>query len=421
MMAIPTVVPSSVFGQSAPSNRITMGCIGVGRMGMGDMKEILGNDDVQILAVCDLDSWRVDNAARTVEEKYGKDMASGKYKGCDKYGDFRKVIARKDIDAVQICTPDHWHVLPAIAAARAGKDIFLQKPLSLTIEEGRALSNAVRRYGNVFQMGSQQRSDTLFRHACELVRNGRIGKVHTVKVGFDTDPGCGEEPDMPVPEELDYDFWLGPAPLAPYTEKRVHPRKSYDRPGWLRMMAYGHGMITGWGSHHLDITQWGLGTSDTGPVEIVGHTEYPKRGLWDVHGDFHIEYTYADGTRVICADNKVNQQGVRFEGPDGWVYVRRGAIDANPKSLVTDTIGPNEIQLYRSNNHKRNWLDCIKSRGETVAPVENGHRSCTVCLLGSIAMQLDRKLKWDPKKERFEGDDEANRKLSRPMRNPWRL
>ena len=420
-LTVPVVVPSTVFGANAPSNRITIGCIGVGRMGRGDMNEILGHKDVQVVAACDVDLNRANDAKKTIEAKYAAAMSSGTYKGCDTYGDFRKLVARKDIDAVAIATPDHWHTLPAIAAAKAGKDIFLQKPLTLTIEEGRVLSDTVRRYGRIFQVGSQQRSDARFRQACELVRNGRIGKLHTVKVGFGTDPGCGEEAEMTVPANLDYDLWLGPTPKVPYTEKRVHPPKGYGRPGWLRIMAYGHGMITGWGSHHLDIAQWGMGTSDTGPVEIIAKAEYPKSGLWDVHGNFHIEYTYANGVKVICADTKENKQGVVFEGSEGWVYVRRGHIDANPKSLLAEKIGPNEIQLYKSNNHKRNWLDCIKSRAETVAPVENGHRSCSVCLLGSIAMQLGRKLKWDPAKEKFIDDSEADRKLSRPMRNPWRL
>ena len=420
-LAVPVVAPSTVFGANAPSNRIAIGCIGVGRMGRGDMNELLGHSDVQIVAACDVDSNRAKDAKKTIEAKYSAAMSSGVYKGCDTYGDFRKLVARKDIDAVTVGTPDPWHALPCIAAAKAGKDIFLQKPLTLTIEEGRVLSDTVRRYGRIFQVGSQQRSDARFRQACELVRNGRIGKVHTVKVGFGTDPGCGEEPEMSPPPNLDYDFWLGPTPRVPYTEKRVHPRQGYGRPGWLRIMAYGHGMITGWGSHHLDIAQWGMGTSDTGPVEIIAKAEYPKSGLWDVHGNFHIEYTYANGVKVICADTRENKQGVVFEGSEGWVYVRRGHIDANPKSLLAEKIGPNEIQLYKSNNHKRNWLDCIKSRAETVAPVENGHRSCSVCLLGSIAMQLGRKLKWDPAKEKFIDDSEADRKLSRPMRNPWRL
>ena len=390
-------------------------------MGMGDMQEILGLKQARVIAVCDVDAKRVENAKKTVEAHYSRQASGGDYKGCKIYGDYRDLVAQADIDAVSIATPDHWHVLPAIAAAKAGKDIFLQKPLSLTIKEGRILSDTVRRYGRIFQVGSQQRSDARWRQACELVRNGRIGKLHTVKVGFGVDPGTGPEPPMPVPEGLDYDMWLGPAPWAPYTEKRVHPQKDYGRPGWLRIADYGAGMITGWGAHHNDIAQWGMGTEYTGPVEIEGQTEYPKDGLWDVHGDFSIEYTYANGVKVICADNKKNKQGVLFEGTEGWVYVMRGQIDAQPKSLMTSTIGTDEIQLYKSNHHKVNLLECIQSRRETVAPAEIAHRSCTVCLLGEIAMRLGRKLKWDPEKEEFLNDEQASRMLAKPMRSPWVL
>jgi myo-inositol 2-dehydrogenase/D-chiro-inositol 1-dehydrogenase len=418
---VPTVVPASVFGADAPSNRITIGFVGVGRMGMGDLQELLGFKEAQIVAVCDVDANRIRNAQKTVEARYAKQSAGGTYKGCRTYGDYRELVTQDDIDAVCVVTPDHWHALPAIAAAKAGKDIFLQKPLTLTIREGRVLSDTVRRYNRIFQVGSQQRSDARFHQACELVRNGRIGKLHTVKVGFGTDPGTDPQPLMPVPDNLNYDMWLGQAPWAAYTEKRVHPQKDYDRPGWLRIAAYGAGMITGWGAHHNDIAQWGMGTEYTGPVEIQGQAEYPKDGLWDVHGDFSIEYTYANGVKVICADNKKNKQGILFEGDEGWVYVMRGKIDAQPKSLLTSTIGPDEIHLYKSNNHKGNWLECIKSRAETIAPVEIGHRSCTVCLLGEIAMRLGRKLKWNPDTEQFIGDDQANRMLWRPMRSPWRL
>lgn len=420
-LAFPAILPASARGATAPGNRITLGCIGVGRMGLADLRTMLGFEETQVIAVCDVDAGRAQHAREVTEAHYGKTSKHGSYQGCTAYGDFRELLVREDIDAVLICTPDHWHVLPAIAAAKANKDLFVQKPLSLTIEEGRALSDTVRRYKRVFQVGSQQRSDAKFRFACELVRNGRIGKLHTVKVGFGTDPATGVHPAMPVPEALDYEMWLGPAPYAPYTEERVHPQQGYGRPGWLRIMDYGHGMITGWGSHHNDIAQWGMGTELTGPLEIEGWAEYPKEGLWDVHGPFRIEYTYANGVKLICADNDKNPQGVRFEGSEGWVYVRRGALDAEPKSLLTSTLGPEEIQLYRSTNHMRNFLDCVRSRAETAAPVEIGHRSCTVCLLGSIAMQLWRKLHWDPEAERFVNDPEADRFLTRPMRAPWHL
>jgi len=421
-LAIPMIVPASVFGAEAPSERITVGCIGVGRMGTGDLGEALGFKQVQVVAVCDLDAKRAKIAQKRIESTYAKRSPGGDYKGCAVYSDFRELLARSDIDAVQIATPDHWHTLPALEAARNGKDIFLQKPLTLTIHEGRVLSDTVRRYGRVFQVGSQQRSDKEFRTACELVRNGRVGKLHTIKIGFGTDPGCPPQPTMPVPENLNYEMWLGPAPKAPYTEERVHPQNSISaRPGWLRISDYGAGMITGWGSHHLDIAHWGMGTEYTGPVEIVGQAEFPKDGLWDVHGDFQIEYTYANGVKMIAADEKKIKGGVRFEGDKGWVWVTRGAIDAEPKSLLQEQIGPGETKLYVSNNHKGNFYDCVKSRAPTIAPVEVGHRSCSACLLGDIAMRTGRKLQWDPEKEQFVNDEAANRMLSKPMRAPWHL
>ncbi len=419
--AAPIFITRSVFGANPPSEKITVGCIGVGRMGLGDMKEAMGFNQVQVVAVCDVDSKRVKNAQQIVENRYSAQSTSGSYKGCSTYKDFRELIARDDIDAVLISTPDHWHAPMAVTATRAGKDIFMQKPLSLTVEEGRFLSDTVRRYGNIFLVGSQQRSDQRFRTACELVRNGRIGELKTIKVIFGIDPSTTPQPTEPIPENLDYDLWLGPAPWAPYTEKRVHPQNSYDRPGWLRIQDYGAGMITGWGSHHLDIAQWAMGTEYTGPAEVEGKTDYPKDGLWDVHGMFHIEYTYPNGVKVICEGNEQNREGVRFEGTQGWIDVNRGRIDAEPKSLLSSTIKPDEINLYKSNNHKANLFECIKSRAETIAPPEVAHRSCTMCLIGDISMQLGQKLKWDPKAERFINDQEANRMLSRPMRSPWHL
>lgn len=421
-LALPMIVPSSVFGAEAPSERITVGCIGVGRMGDGDLREALGLRHVQVVAVCDVDSRRMKIAQNKVESAYAQRYPDGQYKGCATYGDWREIIARADIDAVQISTPDHWHAIPTVEAARAGKDIFLQKPLSLTIEEGRIASDTVRRYGRILQIGSQQRSDTRFRQACELVRNGRVGKLHTVKIGFGTDPGCGPRPTMPIPENLDYDMWLGPAPWAPYTEERVHPQNSIGgRPGWLRISDYGAGMVTGWGSHHFDIAHWGMDTEHTGPVEVEGEAEFPKDGLWDVHGDFRIEYTYANGIKVIAGDHKKFPNGIRFEGDKGWIFVTRGHIDAGPKSLLQETIGADETKLYVSNHHKGNFYDCVRSRAETICPVEVGHRSCTVCLLGDIAMRTGRKLRWDPEKERFINDPDADRMLARTLRGPWKI
>jgi len=418
--AVPSIVPASVFGANPPGDRITLGVIGTGRIARTmDIPEFLNLDGVQITAVCDVDSKRADDAKVQVDSYYAKKAGKDEYTSCTAFGDYRELLARDDIDAVAICTPDHWHALPAVAAAEAGKDIFIQKPLGLTISEGRRVSDAVHRSGSVFIVGSQQRSDARFHKACELVRNGRVGKLHTVKVGLPGDPGCGEEPEMPVPPNLNYDMWMGSTPEATYTEKRVHPQKDYSRPGWLRIETYGAGMITGWGSHHLDIAQWGMGTEHTGPIEIKGEAEFPESGLWTVHGDFRIEYTYAGGVKVICMDNKRNKQGVVFEGSDGWIYVKRGAIEASSKELLEEPIGDDGIRLHTSSSHKGNFVECIRSRALTVAPVEVAHRSCTVCLLGQIAMKHEGELKWDPVKERFIDDDAANALLSRPMRKPY--
>ena len=407
------IVPSTVFGQNAPSNRITLGCIGVGRMGRGDMFDSIGNG-FQVVAVCDVDANRMADAKRDSESRM-------KSKGVREIPDFRDLIAREDIDAVNISTPDHWHAIPAIEAARARKDIFLQKPLTYTIEEGRTLVDAVKRYGVVFQVGSQQRSDARFRKACELVRNGYIGELKTVKIGVGVDRSCGVQPAMPVPKNLNYELWLGPAQSAPYTEARVHPQKGYGRPGWLRTRDYTHGMVTGWGSHHVDITHWGLGMEGSGPIEIDGKGEYAPEGLWDVHLNFDITYKYANGITANFAHNRKNKQGVLFEGTKGWVYVRRGFIDANPKSLLRQELAPDELHLYSSRNHKANFRECILSRGETVAPVENGHRSNSACVLGSLSMLLGRKIRWNPNTEQIIGDDEASRMLRRPMRGNWHL
>jgi len=415
------MVPGRVFSKDVPSQHITMGCIGMGRMGQGDLRSFLGFHDLRVLAVCDVDRNRAEDAKRIVDNAYAGRGEQGQGKGCDVYGDYRELLERADIDSVMICTPDHWHALPAIAAARRGMDIFLEKPLTLTVEEGRLLSDTVQLYGRILQVGSQQRSDSRFRFACELVRNGRIGGLEKVLVGVDVDPATGLRPSMPVPEHLDYEFWLGPAPWYPYTEDRVHPEKGYGRPGWLRVRDYGAGMITGWGAHHMDIAHWGAGLDRWGPVTVEGSAEFPRDGIWDVHGPFEIKYTYENGLQIIFADNKKNPQGIQFIGSDGWVRVARGQITAEPQSLLKEVIGPKEIHLYKSQDHKANFLECVRSRRETVASVEVGHRSCSVCLLGDIAIRLGRKLRWDPAQERFMDDDEANRRLSVPMRAPWTL
>ena len=430
----PTVVSASVFGRNAPSNRINVGAIGAGRISRGhDMPGIWKFDSAQITAVCDLDRRRVEDAKRLLNEYYSKKTGRD-YSGVTGYDDYRELLKNRDIDAVVISTPDHWHALIGIHAVEAGKDVYLQKPASLTITEGRALSNAVQRTGRILQIGSQQRSSPQFRYAAELVRNGRIGQLKTVYVGLPVDPAGDVEPEMPVPHNLNYEMWLGSTPYVYYTEKRVHPQNSYDRPGWLRCEQFGAGMITGWGAHHIDSAHWAMGAEYTGPVEVSGAAEFPKSGLWDVHGKFKTEGLYADGVRMIISDEFPN--GIKFEGSKGWVFVSRGdetvtesdpvvklkdaqALSASDPKIITSIIGPDEIHLYESKDHHGNWLDCVRSRQQPVAPIEVGHRACSTCLVHHIAMKLKRRLFWDPLKERFKNDDEANSMLSRPQRWPY--
>ena len=432
----PAIVPASVFGTTSPSNRINVGAIGTGRISRGhDLPGVWRYDGARVMAVCDLDSKRAEDARVLVNGTYAK--TTGKpYDGVTAYTNYRELLANKDVDAVVISTPDHWHALIAIEAVEAGKDVYLQKPASLTIAEGRAVSNAVHRSGRIFQIGSQQRSSPQFRYAAELVLNGRIGELKTVEVGLPGDPSGDEEPTMPVPKNLNYDMWLGSTPVVSYTENRVHPQNGYGRPGWLRCEQFGAGMITGWGAHHIDSAHWGMATEFTGPIEVSGTAEFPTKGLWDVHGPFRTEALYANGVRMIVSGEFPN--GIKFIGTDGWIFVSRGnetvtasdpvarlkdarALAASDPKIITSVIGPDEIHLYESTNHHRNWLECVKSRRQPIAPVEVAHRSCSACLIHHMAMKLKRKLFWDPLKERFKNDDEANAMLSRPARPPYTI
>jgi len=435
-VGFPAIVPSRVFGKTAPSNRINIGAIGTGRISRGhDMPGVWKFDHAQIVAVSDLDTRRLEEARALVNGHYAEKLGRG-WSGVRAYGDYRDLLKDGDVDAVLVSTPDHWHALIAIHAVEAGKDVYLQKPASLTIAEGRLLSNAVHKSGRVFQIGSQQRSSPQFRYAAELVRNGRIGRLETVKVGLPGDPGGDEEAEMPMPRNLDYERWLGSTPYVYYTEKRVHPQAGYDRPGWLRCEQFGAGMITGWGSHHVDCAHWAMDTEHTGPVEISGTAEFPTRGLWNVHGPFRTEALYASGVRMIISGDFPN--GIRFEGTEGWVFVSRGnervtssdpvaklkdsqALSASDPRILSSVIGPDEVHLYESHDHHGNWLDCIRSRQPTIAPVEVAHRSCSACLLHHIAMKAKRTLRWEPVKERFANDDEANALLSRPQRWPYAI
>ncbi len=429
-LAFPAVVPSSVFGADgaiAPSNRINMGFIGVGNQGTWDLQGFLSDNRIQAMAVCDPNRqsdgyWGGavggrENAKRIVERRYSEQRRSGAYKGCDSYEDFRQLLSRPDIDAVEIATPDHWHALLTVLAAKAGKDIYCQKPLSLTVADGRAMVNAVKRYGRILQTGSQQRSDQRFRFACELARNGRIGKLHTVKCGLpagtpDYSAGKNISTDpKPAPDGFNYELWLGPALWAPYC-----PARCFVNFRWV--LDYSGGQLTDWGGHHPDIAQWGMGTEYTGPVEIKNAKgEFAKGPLWNTAEHYYFECIYKNGVKLIISDSI--RGGVTFEGSDGWVWVDRGAIDAKPKDLLKSVIGPNEIHLYKSDDHFRNFIDCVISRKEPIAPAEVAHRSITIAHLGNIAMILGRDLKWDPDTERVIDDQAANEMLSRAYRQPW--
>jgi predicted dehydrogenase len=434
LAGFPSIVPASVIGKAAPSNRINVGAIGTGRISrIHDMPGVWKHDSAQIVAVCDLDSKRLADAQRLVNEHYAAQTGQS-YAGVKTYADYRELLADKDVEAVVISTPDHWHAIIGIHAVEAGKDVYLQKPASLTIAEGRALSNAVHRTGRIMQVGSQQRSSAQFRFAAELVRNGRIGELKLVEVGLPGDPSGEDEPVMPIPPNLIYDAWLGSTPYVYYTEKRVHPQASYDRPGWLRCEQFGAGMITGWGSHHIDCAHWAMGTEHTGPIEASGWAEFPTRGLWDVHGKFRTEALYADGVKMVVSGEFRN--GIRFEGTEGWVFVSRGsesvtasdpvaklkdnqALSASDPKILTSVIGPDEIHLEESHDHHGNWLECVRSRREPLAPIEVAHRSCSACLIHHIAMKTKRTLHWDPLRERFKNDDDANAMLSRAQRWPY--
>ena len=429
----PTIVPSSVFGQYAPSKQINIGAIGVGRISrVHDLPNILKVDGARVIAVCDLYEERVTLGKQFVNDYYSKKTGSP-YSGVTGYSNYHDLLANKDIDAVVISTPDHQHAIVAVAAVRAGKDVYLQKPASLTIAEGRYLSDAVHASGRILQVGSQQRSWKQFHRACELVRNGRIGQVKHVEIGLPGDPAGGDPTPAPVPASFNYDAWLGSTPVVPYTVDRIMPQHGFDRPGWLRMEQFGAGMITGWGAHHVDTAHWGMNTEYTGPVEIWGEAEFPTHGLWDVHGKFLTHAIYANGVTMDISGDFPN--GIKWYGTEGNLFVCRDEgttptagfgekakieplVASNPK-ILDSVIGPDEIHLETSTEHHLNWLESVRSRKQPLAPVEIGHRACTTCLLHHIAMKTKRHLHWDPERERFSNDDEANAMLSRPQRSPY--
>ncbi len=411
LATMPYFVPASVLGAGgavSPSEKITVGCIGTGSHGIGmNLRSYLGQPDAKVLAVCDVDGNNLRRAEKMVNDKYGNtDCATTK--------DFRKILARRDIDAVMISTPDHWHVLMSVMAAKAGKDVQCEKP-TLTIDEGKILVKTIRRYGRVFQTSTEDRAVAVYHRMAELVRNGRIGKLKKIEVILPKQPGKpGDPTPQPVPKELDWDMWLGPAPFAPYTKDRVH---FHFRWIW----DYSGGIICDWGTHLFDTAQWGNDTERSGPVEIEGTGTYWQGGLYNTIKEYDVTYRYANGVVMTC---KPGNPSIKFIGTEGWVGNRgwRARLEAGSKEILDSVIEPGEIHLYTNPaGEHRDFLDCVKTRKDPYFPVDIGARVSTVCHLGNIAIKMGRKLKWDPDKEIFPNDNEANRMLSRPMRSPWRL
>jgi predicted dehydrogenase len=417
-----SIIPSHVIGKNAPSDKINIGLIGCGRIARShNLPELLKYNTARVVAVCDLDSKRLANGKMFIENYYTKAKGSANFLDVKMYGDYREMLKNPEIDAVLICTPDHWHAQPAIEAALAKKDIYLQKPATLTIAEGRLLSNVVAKQGVILQVGAQCRSSApQYRKAAELVRNGRIGKIHTVKIGLPGDPAGPDFTKMEVPKNLNYEMWLGSTPEVDYNELKVHPQNDYSRPGWLRNEQFGAGMITGWGAHFFDYSSWGMDTEHTGPISVEGVAEFPKEGIWDVHGDFMVKAEYQNGITMYVSGGLPT--GINYIGEEGWIYVSHAGdkkFEASDPKILTSEIKENEIHLYQSKEHHGNWLECIKSRKQPISPIEMGHRACSVCLISHIAMKVPGLLKWNPKTEKFEGNDRANSMLKNKQRYPY--
>lgn len=406
---------SPLAARPPASDRIVMGFIGVGSQGRGNLNWFLRKPEVQVVAVCDVDSDHREGAAALVDQRHGTE-------GCAAYLDFRDLLARGDLDAVALALPDQWHAIPAILAARAGLDIYGEKPLARSIRESRAICDAVHRYGRVWQTGSWQRSTEHFRHACELVRGGRIGKVRFVEVGLPTGRTSKNQPTKPIPDGLDWDRWLGPAPWREYCEfgsNRCH----WD---WRWIMDYSGGQLTDWAGHHIDIAHWGLGMDDTGPVEVEGKADYPSDGLWNAPTAYDFTCKYATGEEFRVANSEaIGFMGTKWHGTDGWIHVNRGGTEASdPELLRPEALMPHERILYPGNegrDHVDNFLDCVRSRRRTITPVETACRSISVGLLGEIAMLVGRKIRWDPVTEQILDDPGASALLGRAYREPWVL
>lgn len=409
--SVPFILPSRIWSAEVkPNDKITMGFIGMGTQARYLLGGFLNDVEVKVLAVCDVDTTRREFSKKTVDDFYSKKNEQN-YKGCDAYSDFRDLLKRKDINAVCIATPDHWHAIPTILACKSGKDIYCEKPLSLTIPEARSMVNGVRKYKRVLQTGSMQRSSREFLKACELVRNGKIGEVKEVYVSVGGPSKWCDLPEEPMEPGLDWNMWLGPAPMRPYNST-LSPRGVHKHfPNWRNYREYSGGGMTDWGAHHFDIAQWGLGMDESGPVEII-----PPDGK-EVK---RLTYKYANGVVMYHGGLEGYKYGVVFVGTKGKICVDRGRFLAEPEEIAADyKVGSDKIKLYQSSNHLKDFLRCVRTRQRPICDVEVGCRSVSVCHLGNLAYWYKRPLKWDPVKEQFVGDKEANTWLDNPKREPW--
>lgn len=407
-VAAPYLVPASVLGADAPSKKLTVGFIGVGDHGTGwNLPPYLRHPEAKVLMVCDVDAYRMRKAKAMIDAHYDTE-------DCAMTQDFREVLARKDIDTVMISTPDHWHTLISLMALRAGKDVQCEKP-TLTIDEGKLLIETVRKHNRVFQTSTEDRSVPEYHRMAELVRNGRIGKLQRIEVILPRQPNTAGDPTpQPVPKDLDWEMWLGPAPYAPYTKDRVHFNFR-----WI--WDYSGGIICDWGTHLFDTAQWANDTERSGPVEVEGTGTFWEDGLYNTVKDYDVTYRYANGVVMTC---KPGNPSIKFIGAEGWVGNQgwRGKVEASSATILNSVISPNDLHLYTNPKGEHDdFLKCVKSRKDPYFPVDIGHRVSTVCHLANIAIRLGRKLKWDPKAERFVQDNQANAMLSRPMRAPWKL
>lgn len=412
-IALPLIAPAALL-RGAPSSQVAVACIGTGWQGMNNVRSFLAEPLARVVAVCDIDRTHLEEARTAVNAYYGNSDCRG-------YHEFEEVLARRDIDAVVLSLPDHWHGIAAVRAAAAGKDIYGEKPLAHNFAEACAIRDAVRTYGRVWQTGSWQRSLPMFRRACELVRNGCLGRITRVEVGLpggynDFEGNAAQDLPCPPPPTLDYQRWLGPAPDAPYAPARVHKN-------WRYNLDYGGGLLLDWIGHHMDIAHWGLGLDDSGPVEVSGRGSFPRVcRVWNAPAMYHVEARYAQGfTIVIEGDESIVPRGTKWIGERGWLWVDRAGIDARPRSILDARLGPSAIRLPRSTGHHRQFLECVLSRGETLTPPSVALRSATPGYLGLISILTGRPIRWDPVRETIAGDPAASRLLSRPVRPPWRL